>query len=112
MATFTIAPDFSSPMTVKPRVLMAQFGDGYSQRVADGINTQPEEWSLTFSARTPTERDVILSFFEARGGWDDFDWTSPAGTTGKFICSEWGYAPNSAASNTITATFKQVFDPA
>ena len=110
MATFTTAPDYGVQMSVKPRVRLAAFGDGYSQRVADGINTQPEEWSLTFSARTTSERDTILAFLEARNGWESFDWTSPAGTTGKFICPEWTYTPANTATHTITAKFQQVFD--
>ena len=47
-------PGFSAPViydkgiqqTVKPRVLKAQFGDGYEMRVRDGINNTPREWSL------------------------------------------------------------------
>lgn len=110
MAAFTVSPDFGAQLNKKPRVLTAQFGDGYIQRVGDGINIAPEEWSLTFSARTSTERDTILAFFVARNGIEAFDWTSPSGTVGKFICPEWAYTPVTAASNTITAKFKQVFE--
>ena len=110
MATFSIAPDYGVQMSVKPRVRQAAYGDGYTQRVADGINTQPEEWALTFSARTTSERDTILAFLEARNGVESFDWTSPAGTVGKFICPEWTYVPANTATHTITAKFTQVFD--
>lgn len=111
MATFTIAPDFSSSVTVEPRVLRSQFGDGYQQRVGDGINARAEKWSLRFSARTATERDAILAFLVARNGIESFDWTSPSGTVGKFVCPAWNYTPDSAATNTVTATFEQVFEP-
>jgi phage-related protein len=111
MATFTIAPDFGASMSLKPRVLVAQFGDGYAQRVGDGINTRAEEWSLTFSARTAAEFGAILSFLEARGGVEAFDWTSPRGTVGRWVCAEWGYSPDTAASNTVTARFVQDFAP-
>lgn len=110
MATFTTAPDYGVQLSVKPRVRQAAFGDGYTQRVADGINTQAEEWALTFSARTASERDTILVFLEARNGVESFDWTSPAGTVGKFICLEWTYVPANTATHTITAKFTQVFD--
>ena len=110
MATFTIAPDFGASVSLKPRVLTAQFGDGYQQRLGDGINIRAEDWQLTFSARTPAERDQILSFLEARNGVEAFDWTSPRGTVGKFVCAEWNHSPNSAASNTVTARFTQVFE--
>lgn len=109
--TFSTAPDFGAQLEKKPRVRRAQFGDGYQQRVGDGINTQPESWSLTFSARTPAERDEIMSFLEARGGIEAFLWTTPRGTSGKFICQEWGGSPQSAAAHTVTAKFEQVFEP-
>lgn len=111
MTTFTIAPDFGASMSLKPRVLTAQFGDGYAQRLGDGINTQGEEWSLTFSSRTAAEFDAILDFLEARGGTEAFDWTSPRGTVGRFVCPEWAYVPNNAASNTVTARFVRDFAP-
>ena len=109
MATFTVPADFGSPMSEEPRVLRAQFGDGYSQRVADGINVAPEKWNLRFSARTPTERDAILSFLEGQNGWQSFDWTSPRGTVGKWVCPRWSDTPDNAASNTVTAEFEQVY---
>jgi phage-related protein len=111
MATFTTPVDFGAQLSKKPRVLAAQFGDGYQQRLGDGINIAPEEWQLTFSTRTAAERDGILAFLNARNGIEAFDWTSPAGTVGKFMCPEWTYSPQNAATNTITAKFMQVFEP-
>lgn len=111
MATFTIAPDFGASLTAKPRVNEAGYGDGYTQRLADGINALGEEWQLTFSARTAAERDAILAFLKARNGTEPFDWTSPSGTVGRFVCPEWGYSPINAASNTITAKFVQDWAP-
>jgi phage-related protein len=110
-ATFTIAPDYASPASVKPEIATANFGDGYSQRVPQGINWIGEEWDLTFSARTPSERDALLAFFVAQGGYLAFNWTSPSGTTGKFVATNWGYSPTSAAANSVSAHFSQVFEP-
>lgn len=111
MATFTIAPDFNSSVAIKPRVLAAQFGDGYAMRAGDGINTRADEWQLTFSSRTAAERDTIMAFLGARNGTEPFDWTAPDGTAGRWTCPEWGYAPNTAAANTITARFVRDFAP-
>jgi phage-related protein len=109
MATFTTPPDFASQLTESPRVLEAQFGDAYMQRIGDGINIRPQVWQLKFSVRTNAERDTILAFLRAENGITSFDWTPPGGTAGKYICKEWNYTPDSAATNTITATFSQVF---
>lgn len=110
MATFTIAPDYGVQVSERPRVLTAQFGDGYQQRVGDGINIAPEQWDLRFSVRTAAERDSLLAFFAARNGVESFDWTSPVGTVGKFVCPEWTYVPISVTNNTVSAKFVQVFE--
>lgn len=109
--TFIPAPDYGCQLQKKPRIRTAQFGDGYQQRVADGINTSPEEWTLTFSARVASEANEILQFLEARGGIESFWWTSPRETVGRFICPEWTHAPNNHYTHTITATFRQVYEP-
>lgn len=111
MTTFTIAPDFNSPGQVKPKVDAAAFGDGYVQRIGKGINNAGEVWSLNFSARTTAERDAILAFFESLNGITPFDWTSPRGTVGRWVCTEWGLTPNTAAANTVGARFEQDFAP-
>jgi phage-related protein len=47
----------------KPRVLKAQFGDGYEMRVRDGINNTPRKWSLVFNNRTREDIDNLNRFF-------------------------------------------------
>ena len=42
--------------TPAPRVLKAQFGDGYEMRVRDGINNTPRTWALSFNNRTKEDR--------------------------------------------------------
>lgn len=112
MATFTYTPDFGSQAAYKPRVRVAQFGDGYQQRVADGINSNPAAWPVAFSNRDDTERDGILAFLEARNGTESFDWTPPFGGSAiKVTCSEWSWTPVRYNVNTVTASFKQVFEP-
>jgi len=110
MATFTYTPSFSADLEESPTVQRIQFGDGYEQRVAFGINTQSKKWSLQFNNRTDTERDNILSFLRARGAVESFDWTDPNGYAGKWICSEWRTSQESYNFNNVTATFRQVFE--
>ena len=110
MATFTYTPSFTADLEERPNVQRIQFGDGYEQRVAFGINTQPKNWSLQFNNRTDAERDTILTFLRARGAVESFDWTDPNGYAGKWICSEWQTSQVSCNFNNITATFRQVFE--
>ena len=46
------------------RVLTASFGDGYQQRVRDGINTKVDKFSVTLSNRIWQEIALISSFFD------------------------------------------------
>ncbi len=111
MSTFNWAPSYEPQLTVKPAVLTAKFGDGYEQRIPDGINNNPEVWQLSFTDRLDTKITAIRNFLAtAAQAATSFDWTSPTGTVGKFKCSEYAYrliAPNVGA---ITATFEQVFE--
>ena len=110
MATFTWVPDYSAKLTMKPRVRSVQFGDGYMQRSADGINTNPRAPALQFSNRTDSEADAIIAFLDSRGGVESFDYTPPGGAAGKYICQEYDRTQVSYNVATVTASFKQVFE--
>lgn len=107
MATFTYCPAFGASDTTKPRVLKAQFGDGYQQRAGDGINIAPRQWSLSFS-RKQSDIDAIRAFLEARNGIESFTWTPPRGASGRFLCEQWQGSVNDGADS-LTVTFDEVF---
>ena len=107
MATFTFDVE-TADLSVKPRVRAAAFGDGYEQRVGDGINNAPRIWALTFT-RPTVEADEILAFFEARNGVEAFDWAPPYGAAGRFVVREWKSRMISDVAKSISATFEQVF---
>jgi len=111
MATFTQIPDFGARAQFKPTVRSVKFGDGYEQRLAYGLNTNPQIWNLTFSLRTDTEAAAIETFLQTENGVTAFDWTPPYGSAGKYICREWTRAVDRHNLNTVTATFEQVFEP-
>lgn len=110
MATFTFTPSFPASVSQQPRIVTSQFGDGYEQRVAFGINTKPKTWQLQFLNRDDTERDNILAFLEARGGVEAFDWTDPNGYAAKWVCSEWTVEQVSCNFNNVNTSFKEVFE--
>ena len=110
MATFTWAIDYGSQEQSKPRVRNVQFGDGYQQRSADGINVAGDSWSLTFANRTDSEAGLILAFLEARNGLESFDWTPPGGSLQRWVCPEWSKSPTNFGATTITARFVRVFE--
>ena len=111
MSEFTWEADQNATADRQPRVKSLRFGDGYEQRQADGINTQPEIWSLTFSNRDVEDIDDIDEFLTDAAGVDYFEWTPPGSSTeGNYICRRWQRQYVNAALASITATFEEVFD--
>lgn len=107
MTTFTYIPG-SALLQKKPRVRVAAFGDGYEQRLADGINSAPRAWQLSFTRQT-AEADAIEAFFAARNGVEAFDWTPPYGAAGKWVAREWSVSLIGPVAKTISVTFDEVF---
>jgi phage-related protein len=111
MATFTFTPTYDATEISEPRIRKFQAGDGYEQRITFGLHSDAKEWSLTFASRTDSQREDILTFLEARGGVESFDWTPPRGAAGKYVCEKWQTTIQSHNSSTIQATFRQVYEP-
>lgn len=108
MSTFNYMPDYSAKVTYKPRIISAQFGDGYQQRAPDGLNHNLPTWSVTFT-RAPSVIQAIDTFLHERKGVEPFNWVSPAGVNGAYITSgEWAVSYDSPGWNSLTATFAQV----
>lgn len=108
MATFTYIPQYGVQVDKSPRVRTAQFGDGYAQRVADGINTLPRRWSLSFEGPL-ADIQVIDAFLAARGGVESFDWTPVNGAAGKWVCSQWSITETSFEWQTLNCSFEEIF---
>lgn len=110
MATFTYIPDFPIATDVEPRLRIARFGDGYSQRTRDGLNTFLRRVRPEFRARLQAEIDGIETFLQTNCDIG-FDWTPPGHAAGKWICTSWSRQRVSATYHSLSATFEQVPDP-
>ena len=111
MAVLTWIPAINAQKAVKPRVLQAKFGDGYSQRAADGLNTMLRSYTVQFSNRDKAESDAIEAFLIAQGGVLSFDWTPIGDQPGKWICSApngWTRIEIGGGIASINATFDEV----
>jgi phage-related protein len=108
--TFTWAPRISLQGTVTLRVRSAQFGDGYSQDAADGINSSVRSYPLTFIGYKE-KIDAIEGFFERHGGWKRFSWTPPHGKEGLYKVKAYTPGAEGGGVYTISATFEQAFAP-
>jgi phage-related protein len=96
-------PDFGAIRKSEPNIRVAQFGDGYQQRVTFGLNQDPKVWDLRWTAKSNTDRAADAA---------SFDWTPLNDTTTyKWVCRTWQRNHQYANINEITATFQQVFEP-
>lgn len=79
MATLPLQDKISqnSNKETEYRTLVTNFGGGYTQRAADGINFRREKWSLIFEGLDATERQTLRDFFDGLGAHITFDWQPP-----------------------------------
>lgn len=97
--------------TVGTRVRKTDFGDGYGQRVEDGINTVRAQWNVGWSSLTEAEKTAVDVFLAERKGTKYFLWTPPGeGSPLKWICSSWQIDPLDPGAYSFSAQFVQVFD--
>lgn len=107
--TFTWRATSQTSGTATGGVRRAQFGDGYSQSAADGINPLSRSYHVSFTG-PKAQMQQIADFMDAHVGVS-FYWTAPFGGRGYYQCDEYSDANEGADVFTITATFKQVFQP-
>lgn len=113
METFTPAkaPSQDSGKKVNARIKRSDFGDGYSQRAGDGLNSIKRNYNFNWNAIGVAAAQAIEDFLEARGGHEAFLYTPPReADPRKFICTEWARGYSGGDADSITATFEEVPD--
>ncbi|MBD8531579.1 MULTISPECIES: phage tail protein [unclassified Massilia] len=108
--TFTWKHDARPSGTSAFRVLKAQFGDGYQQTAADGINNKSQSWPLSFTGAA-SKIAPITAFLDTCGGWQSFYWTPPLGAQGFYKCASYDSKHLGGDMWQLTATFEQSFQP-
>jgi len=95
---------------VKYRVRTLQFGDGYSQRTHDGINSREDAYPLTFTL-PHADIETIKQFIDVRAGVVPFLWVPPGEAQGAFVCNGFtGPIKMGPTHSELTCTFNRVFD--
>lgn len=110
--TFTppIDPSPGIGRRVKYNVFEAEFGDGYSQTVGNGINFRRRQMTLAWDVLTDDQADEIAEFFFPRAKTTPFYWQPPRESEPvKWICDEWTDDVTQDGLRKITATFIQSF---
>jgi len=107
---FTWCPLVNPTGQTTLRVRKAQFGDGYSQRVPDGINTKVQSWPVSFRGNAAYTA-AIKAFLDVRLGATAFLFTPPNNPQGLYVCESYTEQAMGAGMYTLSATFQQVFAP-
>ena len=111
MANFptTVNPTYGTSKKSSPKIRIAEFGSGYSQRSTFGINQNLKVYNFTWRNISETNADEIETFLDARAGVENFDYT-PAGESAskKFICRNWNKTIPYLNRASISATFEEV----
>lgn len=100
-------PSYSSNANHSPRTKKINFGDGYQQRIKDGINNSLLDLELIFELRNYKENFAINHFLFSREGYESFIWTPPPPYSSQkiFICEEWTHSEIFRQNHTIRARF-------
>ena len=109
---FLWKPSYNGSVSHAPRVNIISFGNGYEQRVQDGIYNGLISFSATFEMRTEKEARAIIQFLRARRGAQSFSmahlppiYSDPANFKKLFICSNFDSTFTFFDNYTVKATF-------
>lgn len=98
--------------SVTPRVRRNQYGDGYSQRTPDGINTFPRKATLRWNMLSYADAQAIEDFFVGLGGSAPFSYTLPGESTArKWTVVSWERSELDGQLQQVTAQLVEEFDP-
>ncbi|SAK63620.1 phage minor tail protein [Caballeronia pedi] len=104
---------------LEPKIVKAQFGDGYAQRSPAGINTQACMWTISMKNNDAETAGAVVAFLSARNGVEIFNWTPPRQIVDPpvvqdVICPSWSVRYGQLVSNgtllyDVSFKFEQVF---
>ena len=97
----------ASTRKVAFKTLVAQFGNGYEQRSADGINSKRVEWNFIWENFNTAEFTTLTTMLDSIGGWGYLAYQGM-----KFKMGDEGYSITAKAGDIydISVAMKQVFD--
>lgn len=100
------------------RVLTAKFGDGYEQRVLDGINSKEDSFSISFKNRDAEDINLIAEFLDLKAGknfdfvvTDTFSNGSLTTSTLKVVCDGYDISYGQTINHSLSCQLRRVYEP-
>jgi len=112
MATFPITnPVYNTRINARPKVRTLSFGDGFEQRLTEGLNQNPLSVNLTFEL-SQTDADTAITFLNARvEDGASFDYTLPSESSSrKFVCTSFPRSIPFLNRVRLSCVFREVFE--
>jgi len=111
--SFFWKPSYTSNIAFEPNIINIQFGNGYQQRIPNGINFDLLKFEATFENRMEMEAVSMLHFLDQRGGAQAFIYNVPtiyskSNFNTKFIAPNWNVTYNSYNNYTIKVRIEEV----
>lgn len=105
--TPTVPPQENPNGSFRFNIRKAQFGNGYTQRAAKGINNRVQSWPFTFVG-TDAEIAPIKTFLETHAGQASFYYTPPFSAVPiLFVCETFTLVPAAAGNASLSANFEE-----
>ena len=108
-------PSYDASIKNTPKVIINQFGNGYEQRVKDGINNNLINFTLRFDNRNELETTSILHFLAQRNATESFVYNLPTiyaknvlNLNTRFTCMNWESIYVSYNNYQISCEFREV----
>lgn len=101
-----------SSSTREYRNIVVSYGNGYEQRVADGLNAKRDKWTVIWENLTLTDFTTLLTALDAAAGTDYFTWTAPGDSVSKKFVQDGPFTKTvkSGGWYDVSVPLKQVFD--
>tara|TARA_Y100001937_G_C6944128_1_gene251725 strand:+ start:51 stop:395 length:345 start_codon:yes stop_codon:yes gene_type:complete len=105
-------PAYNFRLNRKPKINVVSFGDGFEQRLTEGLNQNPIILNLTFNL-SQTDSTTAISFLNARiTDGASFTFLVPnENVTKNFVCLTYDTAVPYKNRVTLTCSFREVFEP-
>lgn len=117
-SNFEAVADRGLSRQAQQRVLTAKFGDGYEQRVRDGINTKTENFNISFNNRNADEINLIAAYLDSKAALsfelvitDTFSGGSLTTSTIDVVCDTYQIQYGHTDYHSLTTTLRRVYEP-
>ena len=111
--------DRGAAREVSHKVLTASFGDGYEQRIKEGLNPKTESINIAFANRAAHEVDLLAAYLDSMVGKKIsliFSYYTAQNTVAQetvlAVSDSYNITYLYDTARTLTTTFRRVYEPA